>query len=112
STWTKLPNVPEYLSGGGVYDMSLAVNPSNANVVYAGGSSKILQSQDGGLNWTDITVGAGGTTGTGIVHEAEAFDASGRMLDASGNGIFRLDNATAGAISWSDLNGNLNVTQF
>jgi ELWxxDGT repeat protein/autotransporter-associated beta strand protein len=112
STWARLSNVPEYLNGGGTYDLSLAVNPSNASVVYAGGNTKILQSQDGGQNWMDITVGAGGTNGTGIIHEAEAFDASGRMLDANGNGIFRLDNATAGAISWSDLNGNLNIAQF
>jgi ELWxxDGT repeat protein/autotransporter-associated beta strand protein len=112
ANWSQLSNVPEYLDGGGVYDDSLAVNPTDPNVVYAGGTSKIIQSHDGGQTWADITVGAGGTSGTGIEHESAAFDANGRLLDVNGNGIFRLDNPAAGAISWSDLNGNLNVTQF
>ena len=107
NTWMQLSGVPDYAAGNGFYADSLAVNPTNPNVVYAGGEDGLLQSVDGGAHWTDITIGAGGTSGTYLDHHDEAFDANGLLLDATDGGIFRLANATPGSISWTDLNTNL-----
>jgi photosystem II stability/assembly factor-like uncharacterized protein len=116
--WLPLANVPDYLTassdgGQGDYDSTLAVNPSNPNVVYAGGSfdaGSFLQSTDGGLTWTDIEKGADGN-GVHADHHAIAFDAAGRLLDGDDGGLWRLDNATPGSIHWTDLNGGLSTIQ-
>src|SRR5581483_8695291 len=58
ATWSLLSNVPNYLGTAGDYDTSLAVDPSNPNVVYAGGTVNnapdFIESIDGGVSWTDI----------------------------------------------------------
>ncbi|HSZ57460.1 MAG TPA: autotransporter-associated beta strand repeat-containing protein, partial [Tepidisphaeraceae bacterium] len=111
-TWSQLPNPADYLAGNSWYSDTLAVDPSNPNTVYAGGEDGLYQSTDAGQHWTDITVGAGGTTGTHADHHAEVFDASGRLIDATDGGIWRLDNATPGSISWEDLNTNLQISTY
>lgn len=111
-TWTQLSNVPDYLAGNAFYSDTLAVDPHNSDVVYAGGVAGMLQSTDGGQSWADITVGVGGTTGTHWDHHADVFDANGRLLDGNDAGIWRLDNADPTAITWSDLNSNLQISTF
>jgi photosystem II stability/assembly factor-like uncharacterized protein len=116
--WLPLANVPDYQTassdhGQGDYDSTLAVDPSNPNVVYAGGSfdaGSFLQSTDGGVTWTDIHQGADGN-GVHADHHAIAFDAAGRLLDGDDGGLWRLDNATPGGIQWTDLNGGLSTIQ-
>jgi photosystem II stability/assembly factor-like uncharacterized protein len=115
-TWTKLSNVPDYLTPQGGYDSTLAVDPSNPDVIYAGGTSdgggpNLIESRDGGTTWGDITFGADFTGPHTDVH-AMTFDASGRLLVGNDGGLWRLDNPNPGAIQWTDLNGNLNITQF
>ena len=112
TTWTQLTNTPNYLGSQAFYDSTLAVDPSNPDIVYAGGANQILQTTDAGQHWTDITTGSAGNNATGIDHHALAFDAAGHLLDGNDNGIWMLDNATPGSIHWNDLNSNLSITQF
>lgn len=125
NTWTALTKTPNYLGNQGWYNPSLAVDPANANIVYAGGTNNgtngmgtsnlvkgFLESTDGGNTWTDISTGAGNKTGPHVDHHAIAFDANGKLLDGNDGGIWRLDNADPKNVVWTDLNGNLNTVTF
>jgi photosystem II stability/assembly factor-like uncharacterized protein len=109
----------DYLGGQGFYDTTLAVDPSNASIVYVGGSFSppstifaggVLESTDGGNTWIDIGTGASGNNGTHADHHAMAFDANGKLLDGNDGGIWRLQNPVPGSQTWADLNSNLNIT--
>lgn len=110
---------PNYLGangyGQGWYDTTLAVDPANSQVVYAGGSDNggskgMVETRDGGLTWSPIT--SDGTIGPHTDHHATAFDANGKFLDGNDGGIFRLKNPLPASLAWDDLNGNLGTIQF
>ena len=120
TTWTDLTaNTPNYLNGQGFFSTSLAVDPLNPLVVYAGGYSNtftggVIESLDGGNSWHDISIGADGN-GPGTFQFNFAFDALGHLLSGDASGIFRLDNRIPGppsTVAWSDLNGDLQITDF
>jgi protocatechuate 3,4-dioxygenase beta subunit len=113
ATWSKLTSTPEYFGSYigpepdffGDYDNTLAVDPGNANVVYAGGGEGgFIKTTNGGATWSD----AGGSVG--VDHHGIGFDASGRLLVGMDQGIWR--QTTAGSTSFTDINGNLNTIQF
>jgi hypothetical protein len=116
ASWSVLSGTPNYMWSQGWYDNTLAVDPLHPSTVYAGGSYNgagpgFIESTNGGATWTDIVSGANGVS----IHtddHAIAFDASDRLLDGNDGGIWRLDNPTVGAIQWTDLNSNLQTTQF
>ncbi len=122
TTWNNVTNdAPNYLGTQGSYDTALVVNNSNPNIVYAGGqaasdsSKAVIESQDGGAHWSDIT-DPGGATTPHTDHHAFAFDANGKLLDGNDGGIWRLDNNSTSSPQWTDLNGNagtgLGITEF
>jgi hypothetical protein len=115
ATWSELTEVPNYLGPYGDYDTSLAVDPHNPNLVYAGGTVNnapdFIQSMDGGITWNDIEFGFNGVSLHGDEHGI-AFDALGRLLAVDDGGIFRLDSPDPFFTSWTDLNSNLNTIQF
>jgi hypothetical protein len=101
--WANLPNTPNYMGGFGDYNTTLAIDPSNPAIVYAGGQDSLIRTMDGGNSWQDI----------GAIHPDHhgiGFDAGGRLLDANDGGLWRLDNPSL--VQWTDLNNNLNITQF
>jgi hypothetical protein len=117
-TWSQLTNAPEYMNGQGFYDTTLAVSPTDPNVVFAGGAgsytatlNSVIESTDGGASWKDIA-GFGRTTGPHPDHHAIGFDAAGHLLDGNDGGIWRLRVATPSAPVWDDINGNLQITTF
>jgi photosystem II stability/assembly factor-like uncharacterized protein len=110
ATWAQLPLSD--LGGNLWYGLPLAVDPSDANTIYAAsGSSTILESVDGGANWFSLERGIDGA-GPHSDHHAFAFDANGKLLDGNDGGIWRLDNAAQGRVHWTDLNTNLQLTQY
>src|SRR5262249_32445887 len=113
ATWTQLTGVPEifghYIDSEpdffGDYDTTLAVDPSNPNIVYAGGGEGgFIKTTNGGTSWSS----AG--SGVGVDHHAIGFDSMGRLLVGMDQGIWR--QTTPGATSFTDINGNLNTIQF
>jgi photosystem II stability/assembly factor-like uncharacterized protein len=122
NTWTALTKTPDYLGAQGWYNNALAVDPSNANIVYAGGrnpgatsgNSKqgFVESTDGGNTWMNISTGPGNKSGPHTDEHAFAFDANGRLVAGSDGGIWRLDNPDPKNLAWTDINGNLNTIQF
>ena len=96
--WTPLSNTPNYMGsngfGQGWYDTTLAVDPTNANVVFAGGSGNggspgIIESTNGGATWSDIY---DVLTGPHSDDHALVFDDNDKLLDGNDGGIWRLAN--------------------
>jgi hypothetical protein len=126
TTWNGLAGVPNYFGGDptnpsspgqGWYDTTLAVDPTDANTIYAGGAgdptatgSEIVWSDDGGMTWNDISGVGGNANGPHADHHGIAFDANGNVLVGTDGGIWRLDDRASP--TWTDLNGNLQITQF
>jgi photosystem II stability/assembly factor-like uncharacterized protein len=120
ATWTNLTAVPSYLGGQGSYDNTVAISPTNPNIIIAAGVTNysasppfnmVVESRDGGNTWSDITVdGTGGEPHTD--EHASTFDASGRYLVGGDGGIWRLNNAVPATLKWQDINSNLQTIQF
>ena len=108
------------LTGGGgfcgdqcFYDMPIAVDPTNANVVYIGGKTSstcgrlVGKSTDGGNSF------AADGSGLHVDEHALFFDGFGNIYTGNDGGIWkRSSSATAGS-PWTDLNNApLNTLQF
>jgi len=54
--WIQETNVPDYCTPQCSFDNAVAVQPTNANVIYAGGAytTTIVRSLDGGVTWTTL----------------------------------------------------------
>jgi hypothetical protein len=118
-TWAPLVNVPDYMGplGQGWYDSTIAVDPHNANIVYAGGAgsddatgSIIVRTADGGATWTDISNTPGPAAGPHADNHGIGFDANGKLMVGTDGGIWRLDDPST--ITWTDLNSNIDTIQF
>jgi hypothetical protein len=117
---TSNSGLTNYLGTQGWYDTTLAIDPSNPNYIYAGGvmsnqgptfSGSPLESFNGGQTWQSMAMI--GSSGPHTDDHAVAFDANGNLLDGNDGGIFRLNDPTSSTNqTWSDLNTNLQITQF
>jgi uncharacterized protein (TIGR03437 family) len=94
------------------YNLSLAVDPADANVVYFG-EVNLHRSTDGGATWSNQT-GGNGTGGLHVDHHAIAVSPANRNVVFVGNdgGAWRTDAASASVIGWTNLNQTLNTVQF
>jgi PKD repeat protein len=108
--WSNTGN--DAASGGqGWYDLSIAVHPANADIVYTGGVN-IWMSVDGGTNfainghWT----GSGAPYVHADIHALE-FDAAGNLYACSDGGIF-YNTSTFGSPNWTDLSNGLQIAQM
>jgi len=118
TTWTKVTTPSN--SGQNDYNLALAVDPVDANLVYFCTSANraytdgaVQRSRDGGTTWTAISRG----NGSGGLHpdsHAIVISPTNRNTVFTGNdgGIWRTDNATDQAVGWTSLNRTLNITQF
>lgn len=120
-TWTtraKRGTHPNYLhfytsgsgvGGQGLYDLCLAIDPKNSNIVYIGGVN-VWKSTDGGAEFT-INTDWQGLSAPWIhadVHSLE-FSPDGNLFACTDGGV---NKTTNGGTSWSDLSNSLAVTQF
>jgi hypothetical protein len=124
-TWTATGAQPgNYFNGGGGpqgnYDTTIAVDPANANLVYAGGVN-VVASTDGGASWALIgdVYCSGAFPCVSPLHpdqHAIAFRLTGtprQVYLANDGGLWKSTNGNQGtATTWIDLNGNLATTQF
>lgn len=119
ATWTKLIN-PQLL-GQANYNLAMAVDRTNANVIYYGTSANALnnggafwRSTDGGQTWIDVSQGNGVSGGLHADTHAIVISPADRNVVFTGNdgGIWRSDNVLDNAVAWSNLNDTLNITQF
>ena len=120
-TWTQLTGTPDYTGqayayGSGTaeqgwYDNTVAVDPTNANHVVAGGIAAI-ETTNGGTSWTNVngqTFFGGGTNRIHPDQHALAFRTDGKILIGDDGGVFLYD-PTGPTVT--NLQGNLNISQF
>jgi hypothetical protein len=111
ANWTPLVNTPEYMNSFGYYANALAVNPTDAsNVFAAGGVNGLIETTDGGATWTNIAQSA--ANGPHVDHHALAFDKNNHLLDGNDGGIWLLSDSSVDGPSWTDINGDLQITTF
>jgi photosystem II stability/assembly factor-like uncharacterized protein len=120
ATWSNLTSVPSYLGSQGSYDNTVAIDPTNANVIFAAGVTNynnsapfnmVVESRDGSNTWFDATVDPSGGEPHTDEH-ASTFDAAGHYLVAGDGGIWRLGDPLQTSLKWTDINGNLQTIQF
>jgi autotransporter-associated beta strand protein len=117
ATWALIGAPPDYMGGQGNYDSAfLAINP---NTLYIGGHKSApgpfndeiyVNTFGGGGIWTDISADANGNGPHDAAH-ALAVDALGRVLVGTDGGMWRYDPRSNPA-AWTDVNGNLAITQL
>ncbi len=117
--FTLMSNSPNILSWGcnggsggqGWYDLDVAVDPNDENVVYAGGVN-VFKSTDGGTTW-DINSHWYGDCGVPAVHAdchvLEYSDVDGRLYAGNDGGIYWTDN---GGTTWTEITSGLAISQI
>ncbi len=99
-----------HLGGQGFYNNVIAVNPTNENIVYAGGIN-IFRTSNGGSNWTKLIDANQPGVAFHVDQHAVIFHPSNPSIIYFGNdgGIYKTTND---GVSFSSLNNGLRVTQF
>lgn len=115
TSWSNLPNTPNYLGYQGWYDNCVIVHPTDTSICYAGGVFPygsgyygLIKTTDGGNSWTDITIG----TDSSQLHPDQhclAFDPNSNLWVGNDGGIWKTTN---GGQTWINYNHTLSVTQF
>jgi photosystem II stability/assembly factor-like uncharacterized protein len=113
ANWT-LTSAPDYCTPQCWYDNVIAVQPTSANVVYAGGafSTTLIQSLDGGATWSTLQ----SAQNFGFLHadmHALAFSADGgKLYLGNDGGAYSTTQVTNVNPTFTALNSTLSVTQF
>ncbi len=116
TTMSTTPNILGFdygsdAGGQGWYDLSLAVSPTNADLVIVGGINH-WKSTNGGSSWTQISHWYGGNGLPYVhadVHDIQFLPGSGTTIfSANDGGIFKTTNTGS---SWTDLSSNLAIAQ-
>ncbi len=101
------------------YDMPLAVSPASANDVFFGGAASkgtLIRSLDGGATWTEISLNNIATnTSIHVDMHAIAFSKDGSTMYVGNDGgawKTATPTGTPAAGFWTNLNQNLDITQF
>ncbi len=137
ASWTQQSNTPDACDGQCWYDMPLAVDPTNADTVYAGGSAnygylfgsdpgcftfsplapecnaQMMKTTDGGATWADTGENLSSAT-SGPIHPDDhvivvAPGYHNVVYTGNDGGVFY---STDGGATWTDLNKGLATLQF
>lgn len=104
STWTQL-NPPDYLYPQGYYDNTIAVDPNNPDIVYAGGIY-LYRTLDGGDTWVYVNGGY-------YDYHYLAFAPDGSLYIANDGGLWRIENPeSSSSLTLTNLNEDLGITQI
>ncbi len=107
--WNKSPVSNKGAGGQAFYDLTIAVNPTNANEIFVGGVN-LFKSTNGGTSWTCNAYWLQGT-GTEYAHAdyhcIEYLNGSTLFIGNDG-GIFKSPNNGG---TWNDISNNLGIAQ-
>jgi uncharacterized protein (TIGR03437 family) len=114
NTWNNV-NAPNICANVGQcwYDMTIRVNPTNPDVVFAFGSLTMARTLDGGATWNSLSqIGPNGVE----IHVDEhylAFTNDGtKLYVANDGGVYSTVNILGTRVNWIELNDTLSITQF
>ncbi|MBI1749119.1 MAG: hypothetical protein HY234_02460 [Acidobacteria bacterium] len=119
--WTQLTATPNYCAGQCFYDNVVRVHPNNANVIYVGGSATsgfFSRSTDGGVTWSAFLTTAVPAEFIHVDQHAMDFGFLGptavKLYLGNDGGVWSADvsNPTASTLTWTNLNGTLQLAQF
>ena len=118
TTWTALPGIPNFAGGQAFYDLAIGVDPTDAtgNTFYASGQAgpnsfiRVVVTP-GSPPSTAVQDISGGSNAPHADHHTMTFDSTNRLLDGNDGGIWRLETISPG-VTWTNLNGNLGITEF
>ncbi len=114
-TWTRTVGQPSSI-GQTNYNLTLSVDPLNANIIYLG-MVTFFRSTDGGNTW--VNQANGNNNGEGGIHVDQHFslvykDQPNIFFMANDGGLWRSDNANVASepMGWTNLNRTLDTVQF
>jgi hypothetical protein len=100
-TWARITTVPQYCDTQCWYDHELIVDPTNPNILYAGGASTTLFKLNG-TTWTNVT--------DGLHADLHSLAWAGnRLIVGTDGGVW---SSTNGGNTWTNHNTTLAITQF
>jgi photosystem II stability/assembly factor-like uncharacterized protein len=117
TSWSLLPDTPNFSSPQAWYDTFVTVDPTDPNVVYAGGVfptyavAGVIKTTNGGADWTDITCPQPGCPEAPNPHpdmHTVSFGPDGTLWLGNDGGVWK---STDDGSSWIDLNNTLTLTQ-
>ena len=133
-TWSVLTQEPFCDRGSSegqcFYDMALAIQPGNPQMLFAGGAGgaiagssvpepTLIRSTDGGMTWADVSANNSGDAANPQIHvdhHAIAFSPDGlKMYVGNDGGVWSSTDAmtaAAGSQHWTNLNSGLQTMQF
>ncbi len=89
------------------YDWTLAVSPTNANEIYAGGVG-FYKTTDGGITW--VAENSGGGVSVHVDHHFAGYQpVTNTLFVGSDGGVFK---TADGGVNWVDLSDGLVITQY
>jgi len=103
STWTDI-SPHEYMWGQGWYNNTIAVSPSDPDLVVAGGG-ELLRSIDGGATWQGVS-----DPELHVDYHASSFSADGAELWLGHDGGWSY--SPDAGVSWSAVDNTIPITQF
>jgi photosystem II stability/assembly factor-like uncharacterized protein len=112
--WTRLSATPDYCTPQCGYDNVVAVQPTNPNVIYAGGAfvTTLVRSTDGGASWSLLQ----SAQNSGFLHadmHALEFSSDGNTLYLGNDGgAYVATQVTDPTPSFTALNNTLGITQY
>ena len=110
-------------SAQGAIHFSIVADPTNANLVYVGGSSISTSPFSGALfrgdaalpRGTQFTAITDGNTGNNSTIHGDSrkavFDAGGNLVECNDGGVYRRSTPATNAGIWTSVNGNLNCIE-
>jgi uncharacterized protein (TIGR03437 family) len=96
------------------YDMTVRVNPTNPDVIFAGGQTSIIRSIDGGATWVSLSYV--GFNEQQIIHpdyhDLQYTPDGSTLYIANDGGMYTTTDISNAGVNWTELNDTLSVTQF
>ncbi len=110
ASWTQMSSGSDACDGQCWYNMVIRVDPTQPNTIYRG-TIRLFRSDDGGSSWTALTTtwGSSQKVHQDTHHLLMHPTTPGKFYVGSDGGIWKSEN---GGSSFTNLSGNLNVTQF
>jgi hypothetical protein len=109
NSWTLIPSAPNFCAGQCWYDMAIAIQPGNSNVVVLGGSEyngQVVVSTDGGNTWTLYNNLHPDTHSLVFSTDGSVF------YTGNDGGIWSTTNLTSANPTWTSLNAGVATLQF